>query len=111
MKRTVYLAALTCFLFLFAYAQQQQHTEIKIDPKSFDEFAGQYRFDDNPDLVFSFFREDGKFFMQPVRQLRTEIFPESESRFFLTAADAQATFVRDAQGKATGLIWRQNNQE
>lgn len=92
-----------------AHAGQQQ-TEIKIDPKTFDEFVGQYSFTDNPDLVLSFFREGEKFFLQPTNQGQVEIFPASETKFFLKVIDADATFVRDPQGKVTGLLWRQNGQ-
>src|SRR5712671_4002480 len=91
-------------------AQVSKPTEIKIDPKTFDEFVGQYSFADNPDLVLSFFREDDKFFLQATNQGRIEIFPESETKFFLKLIDAEATFVRDAQGKVTSVLWRQNGQ-
>jgi putative CocE/NonD family hydrolase len=89
---------------------QQKPAEIKIDPKTFDEFVGQYSFADNPDLVLSFFREGDKFLMQATSQGRFEIFPASESKFFLKVIDADATFVRDAQGKVTSVLWRQNAQ-
>src|SRR5947209_2485214 len=92
-------------------AQNSKPTEIKIDPKTFDEFVGQYSFADNPDLVLSFFREGDKFFLQATNQGRIEIFPMSETKFFLKVIDADATFVRDAQGKVTGVLWRQNGQQ
>src|SRR5712692_5430427 len=91
-----------------ARAQQPQHTEIKIDAKLFDQYAGQYSFVDDPEFMLNFWREGEKFFMQPTNQGRIEIFAESETRFFLKIIEAQATFVRDSQGKVTGLVWRQN---
>src|SRR5882724_9212563 len=92
-------------------AQGSKPTEIKIDPKTFDEFVGQYSFAENPDLVLSFFREGDKFFLQATNQGRIEIFPESETKFFLKVIDADATFVRDAQGKVTSVRWRQSGQQ
>src|SRR5882724_3880915 len=92
-------------------AQGSKPTEIKIDPKTFDEFVGQYSFAENPDLVLSFFREGDKFFLQATNQGRIEIFPESETKFFLKLIDADATFVRDAQGKVTSVRWRQSRSE
>jgi uncharacterized protein len=89
---------------------QQKPSEIKIDPKTFDQFVGQYAFADNPDLVLSFFREGETFFVQASNQGRIEIFPTSESKFFLKIIDADATFVRDPQGKVTSVLWRQNGQ-
>ena len=88
-----------------------QHTEIKFDPKLFDEFAGQYRFVENPDFVLSFWREGDKLFMQATNQIRVDVFPESSTKFFLKVTDAQATFVRDEHGKVTGATWRQNGQD
>ena len=91
--------------------QASKPTEVKIDPKSFDELVGQYSFAENPDLVLSFFREGDKFFLQATNQGRIEIFPMSETKFFLKVIDADATFVRDAQGKITGVLWRQDGQQ
>ncbi len=94
-----------------AWAQQPQHTEIKIDPKRFDQYTGQYSFVDDPEFMLNFWREGEKYFMQPTNQGRIEIFPESETKFFLRVIEAQATFVRDAQGKVTGVVWRQNGAD
>src|SRR5256885_16270999 len=92
-------------------AQVSKPTEVKIDSKSFDEFVGQYSFAENPDLALSFFRDGDKFFVQATNQGRIEIFAMSETKFFLKVIDADATFTRDAQGKVTGVIWRQNGQQ
>ncbi|HEX3145902.1 MAG TPA: hypothetical protein VHQ64_18155, partial [Pyrinomonadaceae bacterium] len=42
--------------------QDQKLTEIKIDPKIFDDYVGQYSIPTNPDVVLSFFREADKFY-------------------------------------------------
>src|SRR5438105_12281604 len=93
-----------------AHAHQQQQ-EIKIDPKTFDQFVGQYALNDNPDVVYSFYREGDKFFMRPSHQKGTEIFPGSETKFFLKVVDFDFTFIRDAQNKVTGLVWHQGNDQ
>ncbi len=59
-----------------ARAQQPQHTEIKIDAKLFDQYAGQYSFVDDPEFMLNFWREGEKFFMQPTNQGRIEIFAD-----------------------------------
>jgi uncharacterized protein len=89
---------------------QQKPAEIKIDPKVFDDYVGQYVFPENPDLVLSFLREGGSYYLQASTQGRIEIFPASTSKFFTKIIDADATFVRDAQGKVTSVIWRQNDR-
>jgi hypothetical protein len=88
---------------------QQQHTEVKIDAKTFDEFVGQYALEANPDVIYSFYREADKFFMRPSHQAGIEVFPASATKFFLKVFESDFTFLRDAQGKVTGLVWLQGN--
>ena len=90
--------------------QDQKPTEIKIDPKIFDDYVGQYAIPTNPDVVLSFFREGDKFYVQATNGGRIEIFSASESKFFVKLFDAQATFIRDAQGKVTGVAWQQEGR-
>lgn len=122
MRRTLWLllASASLALFIAAWmnspagattAQESKPTEIKIDPAKFDDFVGQYTFVENPDIVLSFSREGDKFYVQATNQGRVEIFPASEIRFFLKVIDADATFIRDPQGKVTGLLWRRNGRE
>ncbi|MFN2578440.1 MAG: CocE/NonD family hydrolase [Pyrinomonadaceae bacterium] len=123
MKRNCFLVLAGSFIALVACfgprvasaiksdAQESKPAEIRIDPKTFDEFVGQYSFAENPDLVLSFFRDGDKFFVQATNQGRIEIFPMSERKFFLKIIDADATFVRDAQGKVSSVLWRQNLQQ
>jgi len=92
-------------------ARDQKPTEIKIDPAKFDEFVGQYTFVENPDFVLSFFREGDKLYLQATNQGRIEVFPASDTKVFPKIIDADATFVRDAQGKVTSLLWRQNDRQ
>src|SRR5260370_463112 len=106
----VFLAAQEWRTFI-TNAQQASHVEVKIDPKAFDEFVGQYSFLNDPEFVLSFWREGDNFFLQATNQGRIQIYPENESKFFLKILDASATFVRDAQGNVTSLIWRQNGQD
>jgi uncharacterized protein len=91
--------------------QESKPTEIKIDPAKFDDFVGQYTFTENPDLVLSFSRAGEKFYVQATNQGRIEIFPASDTKFFLKVLDADATFIRDAQGRVTSLRWRQNGRQ
>ena len=88
----------------------QKPAEIKIDPKTFDDYVGQYVFTENPDLVLSFFREGTNYFIQASGQGRIQIYPASTSKFFTKILDADATFVRDQQGKVIAVLWRQGDR-
>ena len=81
--------------------EQSQHTEVKIDPASFDRFVGQYRADVDPDSIFSVWREDQKFYVQRTDGPQIEIFAEGESKFFTRIIDAQVIF------ETGGLVLRQ----
>jgi len=82
------------------------HTEIAIDPKLYDVYAGRYRF--TPAVALAITRTENHLFAQLTGQPSFEIFPESEKRFFLKVVDAQLTFETDADGKATAVVLHQN---
>ena len=52
--------------------------------------------------------DDGKLFAQLTGQPRFQIYPESETEFFLTVVDAQLTFIRDEAGRVSAVILHQN---
>ena len=88
-----------------------QPVEIKIRPEVFDAYIGQYQDAGDAEFIFSFFREGDKFYGQATDQDKFEIFPASETKFFLKAFNAQVDFVRDAEGRVVSIIWRQSGRE
>lgn len=44
-------------------------------------------------------------------QPKIEVFPGSETKFFLKVVDVQVTFVKDEAGKVTGLIIHQGGKD
>src|SRR6185295_1495253 len=90
-------------------AQDVTHAEIKISQRVFDAYIGQYQDAADPAFVFSFFREGDKYYVQATDQSRIEIFPETETRFFVKLFDAQVDFVR-AGGKVTSIVWHQGGK-
>jgi putative CocE/NonD family hydrolase len=86
-----------------------QHSEVKLAPRFFDRFAGQYISDIEPYSVLSFWREGDAFFVQRTDGAKIEIFAESETVFFPKIINALVTFKLGAQGKAVGLNLRQPN--
>jgi hypothetical protein len=94
-----------------ARLQDANPVEVKIDPAKFDEYVGQYALTEIL-TVFFVLSATAKSFMcrLPIRT-RIEIFPASETRFFLKVVPADGTFIRDASGKVTSLLWRQGGDE
>jgi hypothetical protein len=82
-----------------------ERTAVPIDPKTFDAYVGEYEL--GPGFVLTVFREGDRFWTQATGQQRAEIFPESETSFFLKIVDAQLTFVKDAGGAVTHLVLHQ----
>ncbi len=56
-------------------------------------------------------REGDRLFVQATGQPRFEVFPESETEFFLEAVDARITFVTGSGGRAEALVLHQGGRE
>lgn len=82
-----------------------ERKEVKVDPALFDQYAGQYEL--APGVVAVITREADKLWLQASGQPRVQLFPESETKFFLKIVDAQVTFVKDATGRVTHLVLHQ----
>jgi len=55
--------------------------------------------------------EDGALFVEHAREGRFPIFAESETEFFLRAANVQITFTRDESGAVDGLVLHQGGRD
>ncbi len=86
-----------------------ERKEVKVDPKIYDSYAGEYEL--APDFTITVTSENGKLMTQATGQPKFELFPSSETEFFLKIVEAQVTFVKDAQGKVTQLILNQNGRK
>jgi CubicO group peptidase (beta-lactamase class C family) len=82
--------------------------EIPVESKIYDLYAGDYEL--APDFIITILRRGDKLISQATGQGEVEIFPESETRFFLKVVDAQVDFVKDASGRVTGLVLHQGGQ-
>ena len=83
-----------------------RRTEIEVDPAIYDEYAGRYQVAKG--VLATVTREDDQIFVQLTGQPRLEIFPESESSFFLRAVQAQISFGRNDRGTVDHLVLHQN---
>jgi tetratricopeptide (TPR) repeat protein len=82
---------------------------VTVDAKVFDTYVGEYEV--RPGFVMRVFREGDKFMTQATGQPVFEIFPESEATFSPRAFVAKLTFVKDADGKVTGIKIEQGGRE
>jgi D-alanyl-D-alanine carboxypeptidase len=82
---------------------------VKIDPSLFDAYAGVYQL--APEFEITISREGDRFFEQATGQAKFEIFPASETRFFLKQVDAEIEFVRGEDGKVARMVLHQGGRE
>jgi len=86
-----------------------ERKEVKVDAKVYDSYAGEYQL--GPAFTITITSEDGKLMAQATGQPKFELFPSSETDFFLKVVNAQFTFVKDEQGKVTQLILNQDGRK
>jgi CubicO group peptidase (beta-lactamase class C family) len=75
-----------------------------VDPGAYAALAGEYEIEPGLRLVVTL--ENNRLFVRggPLGRTNAELYPESESRYFLTVADVVFTFVRGASGQVTEMI-------
>ncbi len=81
---------------------------VKIDPILFDTYVGVYQL--APEFEITISREGDRFFEQATGQVKFEIFPASETRFFLKQVDAEIEFVRGEDGKIAQMVLHQGGR-
>jgi len=75
---------------------------VTVDPRSFDEFAGQYRDDSRTDLEIVVRNEAGRLTVECMGQ-KVELFPTSETDYFVKQFYGEVSFHRDEQGQVDYL--------
>ena len=84
------------------------HVVATVNPKIYDDYVGKYEL--TPTFALTVTRDGDRLMTQATGQGKVEVFPESETDFFLKVTDAQITFVKEG-GKVTHLILHQNDQD
>jgi hypothetical protein len=80
--------------------------ETRVDPSVFDRYVGRYQL--APALILTVGRQGNRLFTQFTGEPPFELFAESETDYFLKAADAKFTFESDGTGKVTAVLLRLN---
>jgi CubicO group peptidase (beta-lactamase class C family) len=75
--------------------------EVKIDPALLDAYAGEYEMSEAAGFIVKMEREGDHFFATATDQPKEEIFPSSDSTFFLKTEDVSFTFHHDSANRVT----------
>ncbi len=79
-----------------------------VDPQIYARYVGTYQL--NAGIFIEVTREGDHLFVQATGQSKLEVFPESETRFFLKVADAAVEFVQGSNDVAEKLILDQGGR-
>ena len=82
---------------------------IDLDPAIYDDYVGVYEL--GPGFELTVTREDEVLMAQATGQEKVQLFPESETEFFIREVDAQITFVRGPAGTVDELILHQGGRD
>ena len=83
-------------------------TEIKVSEKTLNQYVGEYEL--QPGFTLTVTQEGARLFAQGTGQQKVEVYPESETKFFLKVVEAQIEFAKDASGKVSKLTLYQGGQ-
>ncbi|GAB3900171.1 hypothetical protein GCM10028803_22560 [Larkinella knui] len=83
--------------------------DVTVSAEILEKYVGKYEL--APTFSITVTRTDTQLFGQATGQNRFELFPESETKFYLKVVPAQVTFVTDEKGQVTKLILHQNGQD
>lgn len=88
---------------------QSERKEIQVPRAVMAKYVGSYEL--APGIFITMSLDGDHFFTQLTGQGKLEVFPESETTFFLKVVDAQLTFETDSQGKVTDVVLHQNGRD
>jgi len=86
----------------------EERQEISLQPVQLERFVGRYQL--APNFILTISREEDRLFAQATGQGRARIFPESETKFFYKATEAQLSFRVDSTGAVTSLTLHQGGR-
>lgn len=86
-----------------------ERTAIPLPAATLATYTGSYELRPGFDLAITL--EDGRLMSQATGQGKTELFAETETKFFLKVVDAQIEFIKDAQGTVTHLVLHQGGRD
>jgi CubicO group peptidase (beta-lactamase class C family) len=80
-----------------------------LDPKVYAPYLGRYQI--SPGLLVAVTSDEGKLFAQGTNQPKVQLYPVSKTRFFVTEADVEMTFLPDDKGEVSEVVVNANGQE
>ena len=86
-----------------------KRTIADVDTRVYDDYIGAYQL--RPGSVITITKENDRLMGQRTNQPEAELFPESETTFFMQDIDVEISFQRDESGTVTQLTVHQNGKD
>jgi CubicO group peptidase (beta-lactamase class C family) len=101
-------SALSSIVFGSRYELPYERKAVTVDASRLSRYVGEYHFP-RPNVVMTVTNENGRLFLKRGTEAKVEMFPESDSTFFLKVEDVQFTFATDASGTVTAMTLHQGD--
>lgn len=88
---------------------EYERPEVSVPENLLRKYEGTYELE--PEFTFTVRTEDGNLFVKATGQEEIQIFPETESLFYLEVVEAKIEFITDEDGSVNELILYQNGME
>jgi len=86
-----------------------ERKETTLSPKVLAQYVGRYELSPNFSLTMTL--EDGHLMTQATGQEKLQLYPETETMFFLKVVDAQVEFFKNDKGEVTHLVLHQGGRD
>lgn len=91
-----------------AEEKKEERKIVKVDPAVYEAYEGKYKLSIG---LVTLTRQGDRLMGEAVGETKFELFPESETKFFLKIVDAQIVFQKDEQGQVNTFTLFQGGQE
>jgi len=81
---------------------KEAETIADVDPAIYNNYVGKYELVKDMNITVS--TKENRIFVQVTGQPQFEIFPKSETEYFLKVVNAQITFIRESDGTISSLL-------
>ena len=88
---------------------EKPRVEIALSPEKAEPFKGTYRMEDGMEMTFAI--EDDEFWILLPGENKFQIFPDSETSFFLKDFEAALSFIPEANGMVNQMVWHQSGRD
>jgi hypothetical protein len=85
-----------------SYTLPTPKTEINLDSKILEKYAGTYYLNANQQNI-TIKNENGNLYYEPTEGIKYQLFPESSKKFFLKEADLEIEFITGSKDSIYGL--------